>query len=42
MNYLPGLALNLHPPDLYLLSSKDYRSEPPMPGEQFLSNGGKA
>jgi hypothetical protein len=32
MNYLPGLALNLDPPDLSLPSSKDYRSEPPAPG----------
>jgi hypothetical protein len=28
---LPGLALNCHPPDLCLLSSKDYRHEPPVP-----------
>jgi hypothetical protein len=31
-NYLPGLALNLDPPDLCLLSSWDYRHEPPVPG----------
>jgi hypothetical protein len=29
MNYLPELASNHEPPDLYLLSSKDYRCEPP-------------
>jgi hypothetical protein len=29
---LPGLALNLNPPDLFLLSSWDYRREIPMPG----------
>jgi hypothetical protein len=29
MNYLPRLALNLDPPDLCLLSSWDYRREPP-------------
>jgi hypothetical protein len=27
-----GLALNLDPLDLCLLSSQDYRSEPPVPG----------
>jgi hypothetical protein len=32
MNYLPGLALNSDPPDLCLLSSWDYRDEPPAPG----------
>jgi hypothetical protein len=25
---LPGLAFNLHPPNLHLLSSKDYRLKP--------------
>jgi hypothetical protein len=25
MNYLPGLALNHHPPDLSLISTWDYR-----------------
>jgi hypothetical protein len=29
MNYLPGLAPNLHPPNLSLLSSLDFRCEPP-------------
>jgi hypothetical protein len=33
MNYLPGLALNLDPPYLCLLSSWDYRREPPAPGD---------
>jgi hypothetical protein len=28
---LPGLALNPDPPDLCLLSSYDYRQEPPAP-----------
>jgi hypothetical protein len=33
MNSLLGLqALNLDPPDLYLLSSWDYRCEPLVPG----------
>jgi hypothetical protein len=34
---LPGLALNVHPPDLCLLSSYDYRLEPPAPSsaQQF-------
>jgi hypothetical protein len=27
-NYLPKLALNHDPPDLFLLSNKDYRCEP--------------
>jgi hypothetical protein len=31
-NYLPRLALNRDPPDLCLLSSWDYRREPPAPG----------
>jgi hypothetical protein len=31
-NYLPGLTLNHNPPDLSLLSSLDYRSEPLVPG----------
>jgi hypothetical protein len=31
MTYLPGLALNLGPPAV-LLSSQDYRREPPAPG----------
>jgi hypothetical protein len=32
MNYFPRLASNLHPPNLSLPSSKDYRHEPPAPG----------
>jgi hypothetical protein len=32
MNYLPGLASNLNPPNPNLLSSWDYRHEPPVPG----------
>jgi hypothetical protein len=31
-NYLPGLASNLSPPNLSLLSSYDYRLEPLVPG----------
>jgi hypothetical protein len=31
-NCLPGLAWNSDPPDLGLLSSQDYRCEPPIPG----------
>jgi hypothetical protein len=34
-NYLPGLASSLDPPDLSLLSSYDYRREPPGPGFFF-------
>jgi hypothetical protein len=30
-NFLPGLALNCNPPDLYLLSSWDYMLEPLLP-----------
>jgi hypothetical protein len=30
-NYLPGLASNCYPAHLILLSSQDYRHEPPMP-----------
>jgi hypothetical protein len=33
VNYLPGLALNLDPPDLCLLSSWDYRREPLEPSQ---------
>jgi hypothetical protein len=36
MNYLPTLALNLDPLDLCLLSSWDYRREPPVPSHLFL------
>jgi hypothetical protein len=32
MSYLPKLALNHNPPDLCLLSSWDYRRDPPVPG----------
>jgi hypothetical protein len=35
MNYLSRLALNRDPPDLCLLSSKDYRCEPPAQGSSF-------
>jgi hypothetical protein len=33
-DYLPRLVLNLDPPDLSLLSTWDYRHEPPMHSEQ--------
>jgi hypothetical protein len=36
VNCLPGLSLNRDPPDLCLMSSKDYRREPPALG---LSDG---
>jgi hypothetical protein len=36
MNYLPLLALNCDPPDLCLLSSKDYGREPLAPSLQFI------
>jgi hypothetical protein len=32
LNYLPWLSWNLDPPDVCLLSSWDYRSEPSVPG----------
>jgi hypothetical protein len=32
VNYLPALALTCDPPDFSLLSSQDYRREPPVPG----------
>jgi hypothetical protein len=32
MNYLPGLASNLDPPDISLTSNWDYRPEPLAPG----------
>jgi hypothetical protein len=35
-NYLPGLALNHDPHDLCLLSSWDYRPEPPAPGSHTV------
>jgi hypothetical protein len=40
VNYLPWLALNLNLPDLCLLSSWDYRREPPVPrpGEALETN----
>jgi hypothetical protein len=36
-NYLPGLGLNHDPSDLCLLSSWDYRREPPASGSLPLS-----
>jgi hypothetical protein len=39
MNYLPGLALSHDPPDLYLLTSYDYRLESPAPGHVFFLIG---
>jgi hypothetical protein len=36
MNYLPGLASNLNPLDLCLLSSWDYRGESPAPASLFF------
>jgi hypothetical protein len=36
MKSLPGLASYCDPPDLCLLSSWDYRSEPPAPGSKFI------
>jgi hypothetical protein len=38
MNYLPGLVLNLSPPDLSLPSSYDYRREPSAPNQKDISN----
>jgi hypothetical protein len=34
-NYLPRLTSNCNPPDLCLLSSKDYRREPLAPGPEI-------
>jgi hypothetical protein len=42
VNYLPSLASNLDPPDLCLLSSLDYRCEPPVPGLYVLFTGALA
>jgi hypothetical protein len=36
-NYLPWLSLNHDPPDLCLLSSQDYRHEPPAPSLLYES-----
>jgi hypothetical protein len=36
VNYLLGLALNRGPPDLCLLSSQDYRCEPPEPSSMAI------
>jgi hypothetical protein len=38
-HYLPGLASNYEPPDFCLLSSWDYRHEPPVPGYIVLFSG---
>jgi hypothetical protein len=36
---LPRLASNCDPPDLHLLSSKDYRLEPLVPSSENIFNG---
>jgi hypothetical protein len=36
MNYLAKLALSHDSPDLCLLSSQDYRREPPAPGPSHI------
>jgi hypothetical protein len=36
-SYLPGQASNHNPPDLFLLSSWDYRRERLAPGDYWLS-----
>jgi hypothetical protein len=36
LKLLAQLAPNIYPPDLCLLSSLDYRSEPPAPNSHFL------
>jgi hypothetical protein len=38
VDYLPGLASNHDPPDLCLLSSWDFRQEPPVPGLKFIES----
>jgi hypothetical protein len=40
VNYLSGLALNLDPPDLCLLSSWDYRRGPQPPDSDYSLDTG--